>query len=32
MVKVRRHDFGVNRQRVLRWLSRLQQIAGLARE
>ena len=26
-----RYDFGVNRQRVLRWLSRLQQIAGAAR-
>jgi len=26
-----RSDFGVNRRRVLRWLSRLQQIAGAAR-
>jgi uncharacterized protein (DUF1499 family) len=26
-----RYDFGVNRQRVLHWLSRLQQIAGAAR-
>ena len=26
-----RYDFGVNRGRVLRWLSRLQQIAGAAR-
>jgi hypothetical protein len=26
-----RYDFGVNRQRVLHWLSRLQQIAGVAR-
>jgi uncharacterized protein (DUF1499 family) len=25
-----RSDFGVNRKRVLRWLSRLQQIAGIA--
>jgi uncharacterized protein (DUF1499 family) len=27
-----RYDFGVDRRRVLRWLSRLQQIAGLALE
>lgn len=26
-----RYDFGVNRQRVLRWLSRLEQIAGAVR-